>query len=168
MLNFDLLTHQPGSGVGVEGLWAIYLLPCCCIMIPLNLICNMTLFWKGWILTFWPLWSVGVWGGEGRGSAGKIFATMLLHLWFPLIWDATWPCCKKLNFDLFNPPPGSGGVCRQNMCYLVAASAIRLSLVYNLTMFWKSWTCTFWPYPQGHGGLQSKYLRSCCCICDFL
>ena len=30
-------------------------------------------------------------GGE-RGSVGKIFATMLLHSCFPLMWYATWSC----------------------------------------------------------------------------
>ena len=36
----------------------------------------------------WP------WGG----SAGKIFATTLLHLWFPLIWYATRPCSEQVDF----------------------------------------------------------------------
>ena len=52
-------------------------------MIALNLICNMTRFWKSWILTYWPH-PKGRGSGVG-GSAGKIFATMLLHSYFFLI-----------------------------------------------------------------------------------
>ena len=43
---------------------------------------------------------------------------------------------KKSNFDLLNRPPGSGwGVCRQNICYRVAAFVIPFNLIYNMTMF---------------------------------
>ena len=51
-------------------------------MIPLNLICNIAMFWKSWTLTFWPH-LLGSWRDEGEGSAGKIFATMLLHFVIP-------------------------------------------------------------------------------------
>ena len=94
-------------------------------VIPFNLIiCNMTMFWKSWILTPPP----GSGGGGGGGfmisfnllchmimfrkklnfdlldlnasivgrSAGKIFATVLLYSWFHLIWYATWPCSEKV------------------------------------------------------------------------
>ena len=46
--------------------------------------------------------------GEGR-SADKIFATMLLHSLYPLIWYATWPCSEKVEFWPFDPQ-GRGGV----------------------------------------------------------
>ena len=49
-------------------------------MIPWNLICNMTMFYKN---DFWPIDQIPRVGGGG------IFATMLLHSWFPLIWYAT-------------------------------------------------------------------------------
>ena len=39
----------------------------------------------------------------GRGSAGKIFATMVLCSWFSLIWYATWPCSGKVEVWPFDP-----------------------------------------------------------------
>ena len=122
-------------------------------------ICNMTMFWRSWILSFWPqplsplrgsdrgLWSKITFDmfhiyytswhkfwhldpSVGRGeSAGKIFPTMLLHLWF-----------------FFN-------------------------LICNRTMFWTSWILTYWPQGfgwGGRGGLPAKYLLPFCCIGDIL
>ena len=58
---------------------------------------------------------------EGGGSAGKIFATMLLHLRFPLIWYATGHCSEKLNFDPMTPSPGSGwGMGEGSACKILA------------------------------------------------
>ena len=54
-------------------------------MIVFNLICNMTMFWKSWILT----------NPQGRGWGG-LQATMLLISWSSLIWYATWPCSEKV------------------------------------------------------------------------
>ena len=80
-LNFDLLIRPPGSERG-KGLQVKYLLRCCCIpdslkfdmqhdqapafMIPFNLICNITMFWKSWIFTFTPprVRGVGVCGQD--------------------------------------------------------------------------------------------------------
>ena len=45
--------------------------------IAFNLICNMTMFWKSWILEFWP-------PGLGGVSAGILFATTL-HVAAPVI-----------------------------------------------------------------------------------
>ena len=47
--------------------------------------------------------------GSGRGSAGKIFATMVLHLWFSLIDMQHDRVLKKNRFDLLNPTAESGG-----------------------------------------------------------
>ena len=152
-LNFDLMTSSPGSrGRGWGGGWMrgrstgkIFATKLLHSWFPLNLICNITLFWKSWVLTFSPhgqrvrgvfgkticyhvaafvipfdwicnmsmFWKVEFWSfdlisrvGWGSGSAaGKIFATMLLHLWFHLICYATWPCSEKLNLELLTPPP---------------------------------------------------------------
>ena len=41
-------------------------------VIPFNLIFNPTMFWKSWILTYWPHPK----GRGGGGAAGKIFDTM--------------------------------------------------------------------------------------------
>ena len=45
--------------------------------------------------------------GGGRGFPAKIFSTMLLHPWFPLIWYTTWPCSKKIEFWHLIPSPKS-------------------------------------------------------------
>ena len=95
-----ILTPTVGSG---RDLRAKYLLPLLHLVIPFNLICNMAMFWKSSILTYWP---------QGRG----------------------W------------------GVCRQNICYHVAAFVILFNLVCNMTMFWNNWILTYWPHPQGRGG----------------
>ena len=73
----------PITGSGGEYDWAIrglrakYLLQCCCIE-------RFPIIWyaaqscsKSWILTYWPHRQ-----GQGRGSAGKIFAAVLLYIWF--------------------------------------------------------------------------------------
>ena len=53
------------------------------LVIPFNLICTMTMFLKklNFDLLTPPPWS----GGEGWGSTGKIFSTILLHFLFHLI-----------------------------------------------------------------------------------
>ena len=170
----------------------------------------MKLFWKSWILTYCTLrsgagcgqnicYQVAIFRGR-KGSAGKIFATILLHLWFSLIWYAIWPCPEKNNFDSipriggevgvggqrvsgqnicyqvavaswfsliwyatwpcsekvkfwsFDPNSrvggggggGSGGVCGQNICYHAAAFVKFFNWICNMTMFWKSWSLTYW------------------------
>ena len=82
----------------------------------------MTMFWKCWILTLWPHF-------QGRGwSACKIFATMLLHSWFHLIWYATWPCSAKVWFWPFDSTPMGrrrGGL---RVKYLIPCCCIRDSI----------------------------------------
>ena len=72
-LNFDLLNPTPGFGGGGGGgvLCVKYLLPCCCICDSLKVDMHHDNALK--MLNFTPR----VAGGEA--SAGKIFATMLLH-----------------------------------------------------------------------------------------
>ena len=75
---------------------------------------------------------------------------------------------EKFNFDLLTPPPGweEGGNIFATM--LLHAWAIPFNLICNVTIFWKfSWILTFWPNPQGEGGLRAKYLLPCCSIRDF-
>ena len=76
------LSPSPGSGGGVGGLRANYLLPCCCILDSLKFDMQRDHVLKK--LTFEPPPPppprVGVGGGVvGCGSADKIFATMLLY-----------------------------------------------------------------------------------------
>ena len=103
----------------------------------------MTLFWKSWILAFWPL-------GPGGVSAGKIFATIKLHFVIPFNWYATWPCSEKVEFW----SPGLGrGICKQNICNQCMALVIPFNLICYMAMFRKSWILSFWPWgnfrPQG-------------------
>ena len=96
-------------------------------MIPFNLICNMPLFWKKWILIFW-IHTLGSWSAGGGGGCG---------------------------------------FCMQNICYHVGAFMFPFNLICNLTMFWKSWILTYWPF-QGVGGkgLRAEYLLPCCWFRD--
>ena len=82
--NFNLLTPSPGLGRGLRA--------CCCIWwFPLIWYVLWTCSEKGEFLIFWPQQRAR------EGSAGKIFAAMLLHLMIPfnLICNMTmfWPSC---------------------------------------------------------------------------
>ena len=120
------LSPPRGSGTGLRSkimfdMFHIYCTSVCsCYHVAafaIPLMCSMTMFWKSWILTFW---------GE-RGVAGKIFATMLLHSRFPLIWYATWSCSAKVvKFDLLTQRSGEGG-CGQNICYHVTVTMLLYS-----------------------------------------
>ena len=61
-------------------------------VIPLNLIFNTVMFWKSWILAFWPI------PGSTEGVYAKIVATILIHASFPLIRYATGPYSEKDDF----------------------------------------------------------------------
>ena len=163
-LTFDLLA---GSGTwGSAGkIVATMLLH---FVIPFNWICIMTMFWKGWILTYWP--------GQGRvyvcvsGSADKIFATMLLHFVIPFNLICNMTMFWKSWIMTYCPITRvlGEGVCGQNIFYLVAVFVILFNLICTVTIFWKSWTLIYWPHPQGRGWLRAKYLLPWCCICDYL
>ena len=101
-----------------------------------NLICNRTMFWTSWILTYWP---------QGLGGGGGLPAKYLLPF-----------CCigdiLKFNMQyvyvLKNLDPQcwrGGGVCWQNIPYYVAACVIPFNLICNMTIFWRSWILSFRP-----------------------
>ena len=151
-------------------------------MIAFNFICNITMFWKSWILTLWPLGSGGG-GGGGGGSAGIIFATMLHDaapvIPFNLICNNTmfW---KSLILPLTPPPKSTQGsdtglrskvrfdmfliyctsVC---ICYHVAAFAIPFDMQHDNVL--KKFNFNLLT-PRALGGLRGKYLLPCGCICD--
>ena len=85
-------------------LWHNMCLHVAAFVIPFNLICNMTMFWKKLnfdLLTPPP--------GSGRGSMGKMFATILINALFPLNKYATWPYSEKVEFcslPHLSPPRG--------------------------------------------------------------
>ena len=93
-------------------------------------------------LTFLP---PGPWG-----SAGEIFATTWLHLWFHLIWYATWTCLIKL---ILTPTPGSGGSRRgsEGKIFVTTFRHSRFYLIWYA--IWpcseKSWILTFDPRVRG-------------------
>ena len=90
--------QDQGGGVQAE-----YWLPCCCIHDSFNLIWNMTIFWKSWILTFWPH-SLGSWE---RGTVGKLFDIMLLHYLIPFNLTCYMTMFSK-RWSLTYWPVGSG------------------------------------------------------------
>ena len=125
-------------------------------VILFSLTCNMIIFWKkSLILTFWPQ-KQGQWVGEG--SVGKVVATMLLHLWFPLIWYATWPWSEKIKLTYWPHHQGRGWGLRANYCYHFAAFVILLNLICNMTMFWKSWILA--PGSGVWGGIWGQILAT--------
>ena len=100
-------------------------------------------------LTFWPQHKSQGWGR----SAGKIFATTLLHSWFPLIWHATWPCSYKVSFRPFDPnQSGVWAVCRQHICYQCCCihDSFLFDMQHDITMFWKSWLLS-WAWGESVG-----------------
>ena len=112
-------------------------------LILFNLICNMTKFWKSWILTYCPHLQDR---GGSRGSTGKIFATMLVHFWFSLIWYATWPCSEKVDFWPIDRVRGFGGSAGKIFATMLLHFVIPFNLISNTTMSWKSWILTYWPH----------------------
>ena len=113
-----------------------YMLACC--FIPYNLLCNMTMFWKSWILTFWP--QPYGWGGV---SAGKIFATVVLHSWFHIIWYSS------ENVEFWPHLEGRG---EQNICYHVAANVIPFYFICNMNIFQKKMNFDTIPRVGGSAG----------------
>ena len=192
LYKYWILTPSPGSvgGEGVCGKNICYHVRA--FVIPYNLICDMTMFWKSWIMTFWPH---PIWSGAGLGLGGSVDLIYYHHVAAFVV-----PLnLKKLNFDFLTQTQGRRdgvcgkicilccclcdslkfdmqydhvlkkvefwpfepthrvvrGVCGQNICYHVAAFAIPINLICNMTMLWKYWNLTFWSLPQGRRGLGS-------------
>ena len=130
----------------------------------------MTMFWKSWILTYWSY-------PQGRGGGGlrAIFATVLLHSWFPLIRYATRNCSKRLNFDLLTPSPVCVCVCVCVCCGRGGGLLVKYSLACSCILWFAfNLICNamqldhvlkkveIWPYDSvskvgaGGGGLWAK------------
>ena len=81
------------------------------------------------------------------GVCGQKFATMLLHLLFPLILYATWPCSEKVENCPFHP-----GVAGKIFATLLLHTWVPL-------IWYATWPCSekveIWPYPQGQAGRGS-------------
>ena len=90
-----------GGGVGVCGHNISYHVAA--FVILFNLICNMTMFWKSLIITFFiPS------AGSGRGLRAKLLLPCCCIWWFSLIWYTHGHVLQKLNFNLLTPSPGLG------------------------------------------------------------
>ena len=80
---------------------------CACMllafMIPFNLLCNMNMLWKIWIMTFSP--SPQGRGGGGRGGLGTKHLLLCCCIWY-----ATSPYSEKIEFWLCPIPKPSQGV----------------------------------------------------------
>ena len=61
------------------------------------------------------------------------------------------PCCCICDSILFDIQHDHGevGVPGKNICYHVAALVMTCTLIYNMTIFLKSWILTNWPQPWG-------------------
>ena len=75
--NFDLWTIFQGLGGGGRYVGKIFATMLLHFVIRFNLICNMPMFWKSWILTFWPH-SLGQW----RAYLAKHLLPCCCILWF--------------------------------------------------------------------------------------
>ena len=162
-------------------------------VIPFNLICNMTIFWKGLIFISAPppkstqgadhvaacvlfnmqhvlkSWILTFWP-QHRNEGGGIIVWECCCIQFHLILIETWPCSGKVEiFSLGVCVGGGGGSACNNVSYHVAAWVHPFNLIHNKTIFRKSWIWTLSTYPISSGsggGLQAKYLLPCCCNRD--
>ena len=133
-------------------------------VILFNMICNMAMFWKSWILTYWP-------HPQGGWSAGKIFATMWLHLMIPFNLICNMTIFWKVILSFWSNRQGRVG--RGSVVKIFATMLLHswISLIWYATWPWSE-KDKFWPidHPQlgggGRGSLRAKYLLPCCCIRD--
>ena len=130
-------------------------------VIPFNLKCNMTIFWKSWTLTYWPHPRVE---GEGVLRQNIWHHVAALVILFNLIWNESmfW---KGWILTYLPHPQGRGDgsrrVCRQNIWHRISAFMILLNLICNMTIFRKRGILTYWPHPQGRGeGAVGKTFRT--------
>ena len=94
------------------------------------------MFWKSWILTYWPHSQVR------RDSAGKIFATMLLHSLFSFICNMTvfWQSWifSDLRPDPLSPTRGSntglGSLITLDMFYIYCTSVCMRTFSKNIDL----------------------------------
>ena len=129
----------------------------------------MTIFWKCWILTFWPHTPGS--GGVLGGSAGKIFATVMLHTLFHLTWYATWPCSEKGKFWPFGTNPlgwawWSAGKIFATM--LLNCDYILFDMQHDHVLKKLNFDLLIPPPGLGWEGMWVKYLLPCCCVCHTL
>ena len=144
-------------------------------LIPFNLICNMTLFWKVELWPFDP--RVGDLPAKYLLPSCNIFAIMLLHFlipfnlicnmtmfwnsgmgqryggvcskisWFPLMWYATWPCSEKVDI-LPTDPITRVRSAGKIFATMLLYFMIPINLICNMTMFWENWILAWGPFSR--------------------
>ena len=109
--------HYPGSEGGGRYVGKMFATMLLHFVIRFNLICNMPMFWKRWILTFWPH-PLGYW----RALKAKHLLPCCCILWFRLFdmqHDHVW---KKwiLTYGLFQRGRYEGlwAKCLLTCCYI--------------------------------------------------
>ena len=108
---------------------------------PFPLICNMTMFWKSLILTFWP---PGPWG-EGVCGGNICYHVAAFVIPFKLICNMT--MFEKVNFDIWPHPHGRVGG-RRGSASKIYATTFQHSWFYLI--WYAIWPCSgkveFWPF----------------------
>ena len=119
-------------------------------------ICNMTMFWRSWILSFWPQ-PLSPLRGSDWGLWSK-FTFDMFHIYYTS-WHKFWH---------LDPSVGRGSLLAKY--FLPCCCICDSSLIWYVTG-----PCSeqveFWPIdPKGWvgGGLPAKYLLPFCCIGDIL
>ena len=140
------MTPSPGSGADDCELNICY--HNAAFVIPFNLICNMTIFWKVELRPF----ETNPW------VRGRVCSKIV---WFPLIWYAKWPCFEKVTFDLLPEYPGSKG--RLLAKHLLPCCCIYDSLTFDMQhdIVLKKMNFDLLT-PRVRRGLWAKYLLPFC------
>ena len=141
-LNLDPITRVRWVG----DLRAKYLLPCCYIS-------WFHLIWYDFdLLTSCLEWK---WYGNLLGHISAFMIPFSLICIMTIFWKR-WILIYRRHLR------GQGvGVCRRNICYLIALIMIFLNLICNMTMFWKSRILTYLPHSQGQMGYGVCVQKSC-------
>ena len=151
-LNFDC---WPKPKVG--GLRAKNLLPCCCFrdMIPFNLICYMTMFWKSGIFDL-----LNPTPGSGSGGSMQNICDHVAAFVIPFNWICNMTLFLKKEFWPFTPSVKGGGSAGKVFATMLPYFVLPIKLISNISIFWKSW---IWPndlIPKTRGGSSVKILAT--------
>ena len=122
----EFLPSDPIPRVGEEGLRANICYHVDAFLILFSLICNMAIFWTSWILTYLPH-TQGL--GMGGVRAKYLKPCCCIHDSLKLI------CNMTMFWKSWILTSGSDReVCKQNICYHLAAFLILFNLICNMTI----------------------------------
>ena len=120
-------------------------------LIPFNLVCNMIMSWKCWILNLLTP-TTGSGGEDGVCRQNICNHAAAFVILFNLICSMTM-FCKSWILTIWPQPRVRGrvGFCGQHIFNHAAAFVIPFNLICNMTMFWKGWISTgvgHWPWSK--------------------